>query len=265
MTGWHPNPTSVRDRGLVRAPRLEHRHLVVDQLVGVPPEDRAAVVAVRRPLAAIDGQVDVGLAPDDPGGLEPLRGEAAGGDDLVVQHAGERLDRRRDLVVDVAVHGAVRHTARRRQVRVAQVQEDPRGVGAGRRRDAVEQRLDLRVDDPHDVDAAQHDARVASLEDEGPHLERQAVATRVPRLPDEPDHRQPERGLEAGGRRLRRETRSWSALLAVGAGEGVEQLGERPATRSRRTARPRPARRLRDRRARRSLPCRAGGRGRSHG
>ena len=79
---------------------------------------------------------------------------------------------------------------------MAQVQEDAGRVGAGCGGDAIDQRLDLRVDDPHDVDAAQHDAGVAALEDERPHLERQPVATRVPRLTDEPDHRQPERRLE---------------------------------------------------------------------
>ena len=57
----------------------------------------------------------------------------------------------------------------------------PGAVGAGRCGDAVEQRLDLRVDDPDDVDAAEDDARAAALEHERTDLERQPVAARVPR------------------------------------------------------------------------------------
>ena len=83
------------DRRLVRPAHLQDGHLVVDELVGVPPENRAAVVAVRGPLAPVDRELHVGLAPDDPGGLEPLGGEPADGDDLVVEHAGERIDRTR--------------------------------------------------------------------------------------------------------------------------------------------------------------------------
>ena len=260
-----PEPDERGDRGLVPAPRLEHRHLVVDQLVRVPPEDGAAVVAVRGALAAIDGQVDVGLTPDDAGGLEPLRREAADGDDPVVQDTGEGVDRRSDLVVDVAVHGAVRHAPRGSQVRVAQVEEDSVDVRAGRRGDAAEQRLDLRVDDPHDVDAAEHDARLASLEDEGAHLERQAVATRVPRLPDEPDHRQAERRLEGQGG-------SSGAKLGHGRLSSVSGLARASsssasawdAVATNALARGRTRRRS-DRRGRRSRPCRARGTGRSHG
>ena len=182
-----------------------------------------------------------------------------------MQDAGERLDRRRDLVVDVAVHGAVRDAPRRSQVRVAQVQEDSVDVRAGRRGDAVEQRLDLRVDDPHDVDAAEHDARVASLEDEGAHLERQAVATRVPRLPDEPDHRQAERRLEGqgggSGAKLghgRLSSVSGLARASSSSASARDAVATNRSPGGRRGG-------ARDRRARRSRPCRAGGRGRSHG
>ena len=44
------------------------------------------------------------------------------------------------------------------------------------------------MDDPDDVDAAEDDARISALEHERPYLERQPVAARVPRLPDEADH-----------------------------------------------------------------------------
>ena len=96
-----------------------------------------------------------------------------------MQDPRERVDRRRDLVVDVAVHRTVRDAARGREVGVAQVQEDPRHVRPRGRGDAVEQRLDLRVDDPDDVDAAEHDARVAALEHERPDLERAARSPRA--------------------------------------------------------------------------------------
>ena len=84
-------------------------------------------------------------------------------------------------------------------MRVAQVEQDARRIGAGRRGDAVDQRLDLRVDDPDDVDAAEHHALAVPLEDERPGLEREPVAARVPRLADESDHREPERRLEREG------------------------------------------------------------------
>ncbi len=197
-----------------------------------------------------------------PAGSRRPAARRAGGDDLVVQHAGERLDRRCGLVVDVAVDGPVRDAPRRREMRVAQVEEDPRRVGSRGCGNAVEQRLDLRVDDPDDVDAAEDDARVAALEDERSDLERQPVAPRVPRLPDEADHRQAERRLEheGGG--------SGAKLGHVGSPRGrgleVRRAARRARSRPRRgTARRRRRRRLPDRRARRSRPCRAEGTGRS--
>src|SRR4030095_9039638 len=62
--------------------------------------------------------------------------------------AGERLDRRGNLVVDVSVHGAVRDTAGRSQMRVAEVDEDAVVTGARCGRDAIDPRLGLRVGDP---------------------------------------------------------------------------------------------------------------------
>ena len=161
-----------RDHRLVRAPRLQHRDLVVHELVGVPAEDRAAVVAPGRALAAVDGEVGVRLTPDDPRRLEPLDRQPADGDDLVVDHAREGCDRFRQVVVDVSVHGAVRDAAGRREVGVAPVEQDAGRCGAGRGGDAPDQRADLRLDDPDDVDAAEDDPRPVTLERDRADLER---------------------------------------------------------------------------------------------
>src|SRR5207244_2163761 len=84
------------------------RHLRVDELVGVPPEDRAAVVAALGPLPPVHRDVRSRLAPDDAGRLEPLARELRRRHDLVLDHAGERVNRRGAVLVEVAEEGAVR-------------------------------------------------------------------------------------------------------------------------------------------------------------
>ena len=60
----------------------------------------------------------------------------------------------------------------------------------------ADQRADLRLDDPDDVHAAEHDASPVAFERDRTDLEREPVAVRVPGLSDEADHRQPEGWIE---------------------------------------------------------------------
>ena len=77
------------------------------------------------------------------------------------------------------------------------VEEDRVRIGAGRRRDPVEEGGDLRLADPDDVDAADDDATPVLLEHDGGGLEPEAaVAGRVARLAHEADQRQVERRVE---------------------------------------------------------------------
>ena len=72
------------DHGLVRPACLEDGHLVVDEVVRIPAEDRRAV----RALPAVDSEIDRADPPGDPGRLEPVDREATDGDDLVLEHVG---------------------------------------------------------------------------------------------------------------------------------------------------------------------------------
>ena len=142
---------------------------------------------------------------------------------------------------------------------VAQIEQDAGTVGSGGGCDAVDQRLDLRVDDPDDVDAAQHHPGPVALEHERTGLERQARSRSRSRAGGRTRPSGAPVAARARGMRHRHGTRSWSLLLDR---RGCGRCRAAPPARGRRrrgTARRRRPRRWTGRRARHSRPCRAGG------
>ena len=94
--GVAPECDRGRDRRLVRPACLQHGHLVVDEVVGVPAEDRRTVGA----LATVDGEVGLAQSPGDPAGS--CRSRATRDRDHTVLHRRRVTPRslRRVSVVD---------------------------------------------------------------------------------------------------------------------------------------------------------------------
>jgi hypothetical protein len=189
------------DRRAVRAPRLQHDDLSVEQAVLAPAVDDLPVGAA---LAAVDREVDLARPPSDGCRLEPLRRLRCTGDDALREEARVLVDAPVRLDREQAAPREERRRRGRRAVRVVPVEQDAGGIGAGRRGDARAQLVRLRVADPERVDAAQHDPRPALLEHEGRRLERQPRTGRALLRAHEPDHRQ------ADGRRDRDRGRAGS-------------------------------------------------------
>ena len=94
VTGWHPKPTTVAIADSSGRRTCRTVTWLSTSSSGFHPRIEPPLNPSVRPLAPVDRELDVGLAPDHPGRLEPLGGEPADGDDLVLEHAGERIDRR---------------------------------------------------------------------------------------------------------------------------------------------------------------------------
>ena len=134
-------PDDRRDGAAVLADRLQDGHADVGHAVGVPADAPHHAVGVA--LAAVHGLVRLAEPPADPGGLEPLAGQAADLDDAAVQVldvGGRRGVGLHHALAEGAVHA---QAAGRRVVGVVPVEQDARAGGTGRSLDAVAQGVDL--------------------------------------------------------------------------------------------------------------------------